>query len=86
MHRPLAIILLLAAVAAPVLAANGSGREQAGDCPLVEPAAAGDSGPARRAAAAPEANTPPGVTPARSEAPAPRSRARWHSLLPGMIK
>jgi hypothetical protein len=87
MYRPSAIVLLILLTIAPALAATGSHRGQVGDCPLVEPASAGDSGPARRPVDADGAAAAP-ATAARGEAPAatPRTRARWHSLLPGMIK
>lgn len=88
MHRPIATLLLIAFAIAPALASTGASRAQGGDCPLVETASAADSGPARRGAEAGEATAAPAAAPARAEAPVgtARTRARWHSLLPGMIK
>lgn len=87
MHRSIAIALLIACAFAPALASTVSSR-QPGDCPLVEPASAADSGPARRPAEAGEGSGAAASAPARADAPAgaTRTRARWQSLLPGMIK
>lgn len=88
MHRSIAIALLISCAFAPALASTVSSRAQSGDCPLVEPASAADSGPARRPAEAGDGNAATANAPVRADAPAgaTRTRARWQSLLPGMIK
>jgi hypothetical protein len=74
----LILIVALALVAAPVLADGGQGTPEA--CPD----AATEVGEPRSKAARPIAAEASGR--AEPRAGEPRSRSRWHSLLPGMMK
>jgi hypothetical protein len=84
MPRVLALLLVLTCVA-PVLASTATGHP-AGECPL-DDAAVAEAGDTRSHAgkAAPAAGA---SAPARGEAPGstPRTRSRWQSLVPGMLK
>jgi hypothetical protein len=79
--RNLTLILLALLIGiSPMLALGGQGRSSAEDCPLTEAVVVEESR-AKPVYAAPEA------APLReTRSSEPRTRLRWQSLVPGMIK
>jgi hypothetical protein len=86
MQRVLIVVLLLLVCAAPTLALASSAHAGKPQCPLGDEVTAGEVDPGKAAphAAADSATLAPGRSDAQGLAP--RSRSRWQSLLPGMLK
>jgi hypothetical protein len=78
--QSLIIVFLLAT--APALAGNRPAPSETEDCPLGDRAAATTA----RGKASTASGGEPAAAPVETRANEPRSRSRWHSLLPGMMK
>jgi hypothetical protein len=84
-RTPRLALLFLLALAAPALAANAVGH--AGDCPLAESATAeGSDDKAQRSPAASEGAAVASGARGPAVGATPRTRSRWQSLVPGMMK
>lgn len=85
-RTPRLALLFLLALAAPALAANAAG--DGADCPLGETATAaeGSDDKARRAPSGSEPSSAATTSRGQAIGATPRTRSRWQSLVPGMMK